>query len=380
MTRCAGLSPLLAVIIFLLLGLAVAASLGTVLAEHKGDSEGTSAPASQMTDLALYRSLLAQVLAGRDYYAAAIEAQRKGNYPVRPFFTVRLPTLTWLIAALSPLGAQVLMLLLVAATIMAWAGHLVYSFSPRHVRIGGIILLPLGFITAMIEPGIWFTEIWAGVLISLSLAPRRPGRWWPSIAAALAAVLIRELALPYLLAMGILAALTGQRREAIGWGIAIGVFAVAVAAHAHVVLALTLPDDPLSPGWSGHGGWALFMSFCLQMTMLTALPAMLVAVLLPFSFFGWAAWNSPVALRAFVTLSGYTLLIALFARPNNCYWILMVSPILCLGLLFAPLALADLIRSVRRRPKYGMSREETDACHGIPPPLTYGADQRKMES
>ncbi len=44
-------------------------------------------------DLALYRRISERVITGEDYYAAALAEQRAGNYPTRPFVTVRLPTL-----------------------------------------------------------------------------------------------------------------------------------------------------------------------------------------------------------------------------------------------------------------------------------------------
>ncbi|WP_295438875.1 hypothetical protein [uncultured Thiodictyon sp.] len=335
------------------------ASVSVVPAVLKDGAQRMAAPVSRTTDISLYRSLVAQVRAGSDYYVVATSMQRELGYPIRPFFTVRPPTLTWLIAALSPLGAQLFILLLVAATVIAWTVRLTHSIDSSPVRMmAGILLILLGVMPATSEPLLWFTDVWAGLLIALSLALHSPNRWWPSVAAGLAAILIRELALPYLLAMGIIAALSGQRREAVGWGIAVGVFAVAFIGHAQAVHALIQAADPVSQGWSGRGGWGMFVASCWQLTTFTMLPAMAVAVLLPLSFFGLAAWNASVALRAFLTLSGYTLLIALFARRDNGYWVWLVSPLLGLGLLFLPSAVADLVRSILSRSGAAVLRAE----------------------
>jgi hypothetical protein len=347
-TRCAGLPPPLAIVFFLLLGLLVVASI-SARAPAQAVIAARAAAAPKVTDLALYQSLAAQVNSGRDYYAAATETQRALGYPLRPFFTVRLPTLTWLIAALSPRGAHLLILVLVAATIVAWAVYLARILSPCRAWVAGGILIAFGLLPATIEPAVWLTETWGGVLIALSLALRDTGRWLPSVAAALAAVFFRELALPYLVAMGVLAAVTGHRREALGWVTAVFVFLIAFLCHAQAVDALTRAGDQVSPGWDGHGGWAFFLAACWELTMLRTLPPIWIALLLPFSFFGLAASNTAGTLRTFVTLSGYMLLLAVFARQSNSYWILLIGPVLYLGLLFAPFAIADLIRSMLGR-------------------------------
>ena len=348
-TRCAGLPLPLAAAILLLLGLSVLASINTVPAAIKFSTNDQAKPDRTTTDMLLYQSLAAQVQAGRNYYEAATETQRESGYPVRPFLTVRLPTLTSLIATLSPSGAHLLMLLLVAMTVICWSVHLARTICSSLLLISvGIILIILGVMPVTFNPAMWFTESWAGLLIALSLALHHPQRCWPSVVAALAAVSIRELAFPYLLGMGLMAALAGQGRQAYGWGIAAGLFVVAFLGHAQAVDALTHVGDRVSEGWNGHHGWGLFIFACQQLTALTVLPITLIAVLLPLSFFGLAVWHAPVALPAFVTLCGYALLIVIFARSVNIYWIFLVSPILILGLLFVPAALTDLIRSLRR--------------------------------
>ena len=369
-TRCAGIPPPLAVVVLLLLGLSIAASIGTVPSAVKFSAGDQAKPDRTTTDMLLYQSLAAQVRSGRNYYAAATATQRETGYPVRPFVTVRLPTLTWLIAALSPTGAHLLMLLLVAATVIAWVICLNRIVLPTPLWLsGGIFLIIFGVGPVTSEPAMWYSESWAGLLIALSLAIRRADCWWPSVAAALVAVFIRELALPYLMAMGLLAVLAGQRREALGWASAVGLFAVVLFGHAQAVDALTQAGDRVSPGWNGHNGWGLFVSACQQLTIMTVLPVSAIAALLPMSFFGLIAWHSPVALRTFVTLCGYSLLLAVFARSVNAYWVFLVGPILGLGLLFAPSALVDLIKSLRPRHAEQGHTSETKARAAKSPPI-----------
>ena len=365
-TRCAALSPAWAITVLLLFGLALTASIATAPPASQVTTESQSAAEADSGDLALYRGISAQVRAGGDYYAVAIEAQRKGHYPTRPFFTVRLPTLTWLIATVSPIGAQAILLLLVLATTKAWLDRLL---PPPHVSrfrfLVTVLVIGAGMAPAAIKWCLWFSENWAGLLIALSLALYRPNRWWPSVLVALAAVLCRELALLYLLAMCAIAVIAGRRSEAIGWGCAVLVFAVAFSLHASAVLALTDANDPASQGWYRFGGWPLFVAACQELTLLTVLPPLAVATLLPLSCFGLAAWNSTVALPTVVTIGSYTLLIAIGARPDNTYWIWMVNPILLLGLPLAPTALGDLIGCLRpHRPSYGHARHDRWRANG----------------
>ena len=58
-----------------------------------------SSPA-QHSDLQLYRDIIAGVSAGGDYYEVAAREQRAAGYPLKPFYTFRLPTHATAYAAL----------------------------------------------------------------------------------------------------------------------------------------------------------------------------------------------------------------------------------------------------------------------------------------
>src|SRR3546814_3355709 len=76
-------------------------------------------------------------------------------------------------------------------------------------------------------------------------------------------------------------------------------------------------------------------------------PVAITPLLVPLSLLGWAAWSGASGLRTFLYLSGFICAMMLFGRPDNFYWAVMITPILFVGLLFAPAALRDLITSVR---------------------------------
>jgi hypothetical protein len=331
-------------ILALLLSSLIASSL-SLPAVHDLDMELQPLPKS--TDLSLYKSVVDQVRSGHDYYEAVITAQRDKGYPVRPVFTIRLPTLSWLIALISPLWAWVLLMLLAATTAATWATVFIRTIKPsRWGTKLGVLLIILSVLPAVIEPLIWFSETWAGLLLALSLALRNANRWWLSIAVGFTAVVFREISVLYLILMMVMAIYDGRRWEMIGWGSAVVVFGLVFIVHTQSVLALTHPGDLASQGWYGQGGWPLFVSSACQLTTLAVLPYLVSSLLLPLSFFGFAVCANPIALRTLLTLIGYTLLISIFARSNNMYWIWMVSPVLILGLLFVPSAFTDLFMSL----------------------------------
>jgi len=262
-----------------------------------------TASANPQTDIVLYEGIVSAVAHGEDYYRAAADALRAGSYPLRPFLTFRLPGLAVVQGALPLAVTLALLCMLAFATAYAWYHRLREAVARVPALLAALFLLAAGML-AFVQPElIVFHEIWAGLLVALSLALRRPGRWVEAVTIALIAMLIRETAALYVLVMAALAFAEGQRREAAGWTAALGVFALVLAAHA-VALAL----------------------------------------------FGWASWRDPLALRTAATFCAYAVVISLFARLDTFYWGLMIAPAFLIGLAFVPDALRDLVtRALDRR-------------------------------
>ncbi|HEY0621931.1 hypothetical protein [Sphingomonas sp.] len=315
---------------------------------------GVPAPApdtaSAQTDVVLYEGIVSAVAHGEDYYRAAADALRAGSYPLRPFLTFRLPGLA-VLQGMLPLAATLALLCLLAfATAYAWYRRLRTAVARVPALLAALFLLAAGML-AFVQPELAvFHEIWGGLLIALSLALRRPGRWVEAAAVALIAMLIRETAALYVMVMAALAFAEGFRREAIGWAATLGTFALVLAAHAVAVHGVTGPLDAASPGWAGMHGFGLFVRAMTLATGLTLLPALAAAPLVALALFGWASWRDPLALRAAATFCGYALVISLFARLDTFYWGLMVAPTFLVGLAFVPDGVRDLLaRALDRR-------------------------------
>jgi hypothetical protein len=335
---------LLALAILLLTSLTVLGVPDAAMGDARTDTDGQS-------DIALYDGIVSAVRHGEDYYTAAADALRAGGYPLRPFLTFRMPSLAVMQGLLPELAVLALLLLLATATAWAWHRRLGEAVSGVPARAATLLLLAGGML-AFVQPGlVAFHEIWAGLLVALALALRRPGRWVEAVAVALIAMLVRETAALFVLVMAGLALAEGQRREAIGWAVALGIFAVTLAAHAVAVHGVTGPLDAASPGWTGMHGFGLFVRAITLATALQLFPTALAALLTGLGLFGWASWRDPLALRAVATFSAYAAAIGLFARLDTFYWGLMIAPVFLVGLAFVPDGLRDLVLRALDRPR-----------------------------
>lgn len=352
-TRFAALDRRRARLGLVLLALLMLVSLSALFAPHPpslmpatqaGAAAASAAPIPTDSDLILYQKIVSGIANGAgDYYTVATDALRAGRYPLRPFITVRMPALATVQAALPAWAPPLLLMLLAVVTATAWALRLGEALPSLLPRVAAGMLL-LGSMLAFLQATLWpFHEIWAGLLVALSLALRRPGRWVEPAALALAAMLIRETAALYAVIMAVLAWREGARTEARGWVAVLLLFAVALAAHAYAVAGATGALDPTSPGWSGMLGIGFFVKAISLSTVLQLLPLWIGALLVGLALFGWASWADPLALRVLLTLLGYGAVIALFARADNFYWALMAAPVFLVGLVFVPDGVRDLV-------------------------------------
>ena len=312
--------------------------------------------ADDKADVLLYESIVAGLRNRGDYYTVTATALRRGDYPLRPFVTFRLPTLAVIEASIPPVGSVMLLYTLAAGVLVSWAMRLRPAFA-RAPPLAIALVLLIGGMAAFVQVELVnFHEVWAGLLIALSLALRRDDRWAHAVAFALMAMLIRETAALYVLAMATLALIEGRRREALSWGAALAVMVPVIAAHAWAVSRVVDSADPASPGWAGLLGFGFFVKTMSISTALAVAPAWLSALLVGLALFGWSAWPGSLARRALATFAAYALLLSLFGRVDTFYWGLMIAPAFLIGLAFAPDGLKDLIAQARDRRRVTVTR------------------------
>jgi hypothetical protein len=345
----------------LLLGLlvlmAVAGLSGSEAPARSGGLEGPVNPApssasakpSRDPDLALYNRVIERVGRGENYYTVVAHEHRQAGFPLRPGVSVRLPTLALLQAQLGPAGQRMAALALVSAVIWAWWKRLGTEIGgPRYRAIGAALAL-VGVSLILNFRYLTLHELWAGTLISLSLALHRPGASW--LAAWLAAALalaIREHALAYVFLMGALALWRRDWREGVAWGALAVTFAIGLAAHLHLVAQVIVPGDAVGPGWLAMRGIDGWISNVVLSGSLDLVPRMLAGPLVILMVFGWLGWKSGVGLAATLLSLGYGLAFMIAGRDNNFYWGALVAPVTTIGLAFAPRALASAWRTALR--------------------------------
>ena len=345
-TRYQGLrrGPALAVIA-LLLAVLVAATWSPASAPAP---KMRTSPAQQ-SDLQLYRDIVTGVVEGGDYYEVTAAELRKGNYPLKPFVTFRLPTHATVYAALGERVMIAVIWALCLGLMLAWAFKL-KPILPLPLLAASMFFLAGGLGGMLQVQTGFFHESWAALLLALMIGLHRPGTIWPAVLAGVVALMVRELALPMILAMGGLALAEKRWREAAAWGLAVTLFGIYLTFHAQWVSEVVLPGDPPSPGWSQMNGLRFALKSIAKVTFGIRMPDALSAGLLILSLFGWASVKAGWALRATLFLSGYGLLLALFARTNTFYWALIPAPLAFVGLTFLPKAVADLAKAVQRTP------------------------------
>lgn len=314
-----------------------------------GTETAAAAPRPRDHDLALYDRTIERLRAGESYYAFIAEEQRRARFPLRPALAVRLPTLAVLLAWLGETGTLIAAFALLAAVPAAWWVRLGDDPVGRARRALAIALLAFG--CALMTARYFHTlhELWAGMLLALSLGLHRPGRWAASLAVAALALAIRELALPFVLLMAAMALWRGDRREGAAWALLALVFAVALAVHVSAINAMVRPGDGHSASWLALRGLTGWTSDLVLSSNLRFLPHWLAGPLAMLAVFGWTGWRSAAGAFGALLQLGYGLLFMLAGRPDNYYWGFMVTPALFMGLAFAPMALRGLWQAARLR-------------------------------
>lgn len=275
-------------------------------------------------DMVLYRDISKAMAAGENYYTVTARLQRERDYPLRPFITVRPPTLAWLH---SVLGARTMLMLAFALTIvnaLLWYRGLIAQAA--IIRLGGMGLMavlgspPLSGIVTQSH------EWWAGLLLSCALALNREGDFAPRVMFAVAAALIRELAAPFLIVILLHAVFTRRWRRAALLTAILTVLAALLAVHAMAVMAHTLPTDPASRGWLGLRGLQGFVNDVAGLLGVGHWPRPLTNALILLPLAGWAGRTAEGEWPAIAWFTAMILLIAIAARADNFYWAQMLLP------------------------------------------------------
>jgi hypothetical protein len=291
----------------------------------------------------LYADILHDTENGANYYEAAFREQRAHDYPTRPVFAVREPTLTYCLVLLRYQVLRYTLLLSLYAAIIIKLLQIVRQYQATGpVRIATIAAAVSGLSIVGAIGAIYLTEVWAALLIAASLIFYQAKRFWPSVLLGLVACLFRELALPYLFVMMFIAFAHNRKAETLTWVGAILVFLACYAFHFLQVSQLYRPGDLASQGWVRMNGWNFVVAAARWNILLNALPAPAVALAICLAVIGLVGSLDERAQRAACVTVGYMAGLCVFGRLENYYWAQLYTPLLPLGWILALPALRDL--------------------------------------
>jgi hypothetical protein len=306
-----------------------------------------SAPlATGGTDLRLYRAIVEHVHAGESYYDAAGRELRAYGYATGSVFNWRVPTYAWVIGALpSPSLAKIILasfalvaLLLAYAAIQKETGQIPATIS---------VLLLLGVFQWCVDGDAFLSqELWAGVLITLSIGASAKGCWRIGVTAGLAALFFRELALPYCIVAAVLARRGKRRPEWFAWLAGFACYGILLAFHASQVLSHISSADRVPESWVRFGGAPFLLATCRMNLFLFVLPMWVSAFYLPLALLGLAGWRGETGMRVGVTAAAYVMAFAVVGQPFNNYWGLMLAPLLAFGIAGLPTILHDVCQAL----------------------------------
>lgn len=305
------------------------------------------------TDVRLYHDMTKAVAGGQEYHHAAADLHRKHNYPLKPFFTVRLPTLVWLAAAVGWASTQKIAWGLAFAGVMAWVlaleGHVHWS-----ERLLAGLAVGLGAGTVADRGLLALHEYWGGFFIAIALAGvvGWPKRWFWIVLPAAVGLLFRELTLPFVLLALAFALYERRVKEVAAWLAVLLVFALYMAWHAQSVYALLRPGDMTSVGWHAMQGFSGFLKAVIFTSALQPLPLPLALLAAMLPLVGWLALQGRAGTFCALLWIGYAVMISAFSRPDTFYWGAIVLPGYFAGFALLPRALWQLWGAIKgRRPR-----------------------------
>lgn len=330
---------------------------------------GWSRQAAGTALLALAAAALATMLAGTGelggdptLYAGAVEAVRHGGTFHQVFgdelrssgqtpglFAFPPATLAVVLAPLPFWAASALLAVLAGAVFLAWQPVLDRALARPGARIGGWLLLGAGLAFYLRPSVIHVPEVWAGLLVALSLGRWARNAWVEAAAFGLAAALVREVAGLYLAVMLCGALVEGARREVLGWGVAAATLGMVMAAHWRAVRDVLGPLNG-SAGLSDAAGLGAPLGAIAAASPIGWLSNAAAAALVVLAMFGWVAWARPAGLRLAATVLAITAVICWRPAMAADWGYLVAAPLLA-GLVFAPDGFRDLLRAAggRRR-------------------------------
>ncbi len=309
---------------------------------------------ADLNDSILYLRVADRVEAGVYYYDAAEQELQKLGFERGSTFHWRTPLYAHLLGKLGrPVQRQIALALLSLATSIL-VGVAMW-------RLLGIFSGLWSGLTVFASTAWWlypespcFTEVWAGLLILLTILFRSMG--WPRLGffTGTLGLFLRELVLPFVVVCLGDAWLRRRWSEAIAWSLCLSAYSVYFLMHEAQVASR---QDPLlfylpssGPSWFEFGGVPFLLATTRMNYCLSLLPMWCTSIYLPLAVFGLASLcQIDFSGRGMlVGFGGYLVAFLVVGKSFNYYWGWITAPTLSLGFAVSPFFLSQITRSPRR--------------------------------
>lgn len=315
--------------------------------------EPQQAAADRKGDLYMYSQVVERLKAGEPYYQALHTELVDGGYGLQSVFNWRPPFFLSALA-LSPswlVSQGVLLALALAGLVLG--RRLVSDVPSLWLKVLLSAMFVFSLLSAAAPQAELMCELYAGALILISVSAYGQKLPWLGFAAAVLALLVRELTIVYALVCVGLAVRDRRWREVAAWAGALTLFLLYYGWHAQMAMSTVGPSDTAyRDGWLQFQGMAFDIVTAHFNGLLMLLPFWVSALLLALAVLGLLAWPAAAAERVLLAVLAYLAAFAIGGKPFNSYWGALYTPLLCFGIVWALPALSDLWRAATRRVAY----------------------------
>ncbi|MBY0525717.1 MAG: hypothetical protein K2R98_20090 [Gemmataceae bacterium] len=338
-------------LVLLLAAIALAVCVFVSLSPPLDEPQAPAEPSEEReNDWTFYRDVVKRVHDGESYYDVLPSQFQKRKYTPFSIFNFRTPIYAWFLGSLpDPVWGQLILCILALAA-MGLTYAAVRWNSGALPATAAVVCLTGGLAWCAFQDVVYAQEMWAAVLITLSIAAYGLD-WWPvGLLAALAALFFRELSLVYC-AIAFLLALRERRiGELACWLIGLAAYGAFMAIHSREVARL-IPEQSSGQvlDWVRFGGVGFLLGTTRMNFFLAAIPLpgalWVTAVYLPLAMLGLAGWRGAMGTRTLLTVGAYLAAFSVVGQDFNKYWGLMYTPLLTLGLVWLPASVRDLLQA-----------------------------------
>jgi hypothetical protein len=294
---------------------------------HSRVVENLATSVGPSKDVELFAATVHRLRSGESYYDVMGSELRRRNYPTASVFNWRTPLLYVALSAV-PLALAGGALVVLAVLVVALSVAVLLRRSPL-VLIPGVLLQLGAVTTAFFMEGSLVTEVWAGVLIGLSVCTYALRFWHAGALIGLLALFVREISAPYAVACGVLAIRSRRMREVAIWSAGGTVYLLYFLWHASQVATHADPDQLAAGNPWIYGGGLSFLSSALSMNaLLLVSPAWVSGAVLALIVGGILRRTTPIHARSAAVV--YLLAFLVLGQPFNYYWGFVISPTLAL--------------------------------------------------